>query len=387
MAESPIRAEETGILARLMGGEHLAVRLSFGAAPNHSGGRPGLVGSLPRRLLGWAHLGEWLLMPIRVVCSVCQQASAAPESLAGRSAPCPSCGTAVLIPAFAAPPPLAPAPLAPQQPARALPPRTLQSAAFPHQGTSGASALVQLWLVRGLGLGWLGLGALALILPAIGISSQRGEFLASFVLAFILLLVFAVVSGPVTGAGLALLHFGLKPSGPNARTRSQVLVGAGSAVTLLGYLLSGGMLWLSIHFATAKYKPHDHPENRADRVARAEKDLQEQLTRVRKAEPECWSQIRRYESVRHNRGRFKDEAKASAEVAAEEYFDALKDVKFAWHFLQDQVRDNQVESALLTDPKLIAEIAAQQAVLDKIDDIRFDPAARVEIFFDNLMER
>lgn len=319
-------------------------------------------------------------MPIRVVCSVCQQASAAPESLAGRSAPCPSCGTAVFIPAFAAPAPLAP--LAP-----ALPSRAVQAAAFHRQGSSGVHPLVQRWLVRGLGLGWLALAALALLLPAIGISLQTEEFVASFVLAFVLLLVFAVVSGPVTGAGLALLHFGLKPSAASARAKSHVLVGAGSAVTLAGYLLAGGMLWLSIHFATAKYKPHDHPDNRANRVARAEEKLQTQLVRVRKAEPECWSQIRSYESVRQNRGRLKDEAKARAEAAAEEYFDALKDVKFAWHFLQVQVRDNQVDSALLTDPKLIAEIAAHQAVLDKIDDIRFDPAARVEIFFDNLMDR
>ena len=322
-------------------------------------------------------------MPIRVVCSVCQQASAAPEALAGRSAPCPSCGTAVLIPAIAAPAPLAPL-------ASALPSCAVQAAAFHRQGSSCVHPLVQRWLVRGLGLGWLGLGALALLLPAIGISRQTEEFLASFVLAFIMLLAFAVVSGPVTGAGLALLHFGLKPGSTGGPTRSKVLTGFGAAVTLVGYLLAGGMLWLSIHFATAAYKPHDHPENRANRVTRAEEKLQTQLARVRKAEPECWSQIRSYESVRKDQfisRQAKDEVKARAEAAAQEYFDALKDVTFAWQFLQDQVRENQVDSPLLADPKLIEKIAEHQATLDKIDDIRFDPAARVEIFFDNLMDR
>ena len=75
-------------------------------------------------------------MPIRVVCSVCQLASAAPESLAGRSAPCLSCGNAVLIPALAAPAPLATAPLAPRQRAQMLPSRSFQPATFPRPHAS-----------------------------------------------------------------------------------------------------------------------------------------------------------------------------------------------------------------------------------------------------------
>ena len=112
---------------------------------------------------------------------------------------------------------------------------------------------------------------------------------------------------------------------------------------------------------------------------------------MRKAEPECWSQLRSYESLRndpfHGSRQAKEQVKERAEAAAEEYFDALQDVTFAWRFLQNQSTENQVDSPLLADAKLSQEIAGYQAMLDKVDDIRFDPAARVEIFFDNLMDR